>query len=51
MKELRLQILSPVVRGKKGAHKKLLEDIKKDGYVRVRVDGENDEVTEDIELR
>ncbi|MCR1954803.1 excinuclease ABC subunit UvrA [Clostridioides mangenotii] len=46
----KLQILSPVVRGQKGTHKKVLENIKKDGYVRVRVDGENYEVTDDIEL-
>lgn len=46
----KLQILSPVVRGQKGTHKKVLESIKKDGYVRVRVDGENYEVTDDIDL-
>src|SRR5690606_4378578 len=36
----RLQILAPVVRGRKGEHKRLLEDIRKDGFVRVRIDGE-----------
>ena len=46
----KLQILSPVVRGQKGTHKKVLENIKKEGFVRVRVDGENYEVTDDIEL-
>lgn len=46
----KLQILSPVVRGQKGTHKKVLDNIKKDGYVRVRVDGENYEVSDDIEL-
>lgn len=46
----KLQILSPVVRGQKGTHKKLLENIKKEGFVRIRVDGENYEVTDDIEL-
>ncbi|WP_027701015.1 excinuclease ABC subunit UvrA [Metaclostridioides mangenotii] len=46
----KLQILSPVVRGQKGTHKKVLDSIKKDGYVRVRVDGENYEVTDDIDL-
>ena len=46
----KMQILSPVVRGQKGTHKKLLENIKKEGFVRVRVNGENYEVTDDIEL-
>ena len=36
----KIQVLSPVISGKKGAHVKVLEDIKKQGYVRVRVDGE-----------
>lgn len=36
----RCQVLSPVVRGKKGQHTKLLEKLKKNGYVRVRIDGE-----------
>lgn len=46
----KLQILSPVIRGQKGAHKKVLENIKKDGFVRVRIDGENYEVSDDIDL-
>lgn len=46
----KLQILSPMVRGQKGAHKKTLQYIQKEGYVRVRVDGENREISEDIEL-
>ena len=46
----KLQILSPVVRGQKGTHKKVLDNIKKDGFIRVRVDGENYEVTDDIDL-
>lgn len=46
----KLQILSPVVSGRKGAHVKVLEDIKKQGYVRVRIDGEMHEVSEEIEL-
>ena len=46
----RLQILSPMVRGQKGAHKKTLEYIQKEGYVRVRVDGENHEISDDIIL-
>ena len=36
----RIQIIAPAVRGRKGEHVKLLEQIRKDGYVRVRVDGE-----------
>ena len=46
----KLQILSPVVRGQKGTHKKLIDNIKKEGFVRIRVNGENHEVTDDIEL-
>ena len=46
----KLQILSPVVRGQKGTHKKLIDSIAKDGFVRIRVDGENHEVTDEIEL-
>lgn len=48
--ETRIQILSPIVRGKKGEHKKELEKIKKEGFVRVRVDGEVLEVSDEIEL-
>lgn len=46
----KLQILSPVVRSKRGQHKKALNQIKKQGYVRVRVDGETRDIAEDIEL-
>lgn len=46
----KLQILSPVVRAKRGQHKKALEQIKKQGYVRIRVDGEVRDIGEDIEL-
>ena len=46
----KLQILSPVVRAKRGQHKKALNQIKKQGYVRVRVDGETRDIAEDIEL-
>ncbi|KMT59873.1 excinuclease ABC subunit A [Listeria fleischmannii 1991] len=45
----RLQVMAPIVSGKKGTHKKTLEEVKKQGYVRIRVDGEiydiNDEIT------
>jgi excinuclease ABC subunit A len=46
----RLQILGPVVRGRKGEYRNVLEDIRKQGFVRVRVDGEMHEVTDDIQL-
>ncbi|RYD07125.1 hypothetical protein N752_00655 [Desulforamulus aquiferis] len=46
----KLQLLAPVVRGKKGEHVKIFEDIRKNGFVRVRVDGEIYEVTEPPEL-
>ncbi|UOY91073.1 excinuclease ABC subunit UvrA [Ectobacillus sp. JY-23] len=46
----KLQVLSPIVSGRKGTHVKTLEDIKKQGYVRVRVDGEMRELSDDIQL-
>jgi excinuclease ABC subunit A len=46
----KMQILAPIVSGRKGTHAKTLEDIRKQGYVRVRVDGEMRELTENIEL-
>ena len=46
----RLQILAPVVRGRKGEHVKVLEDACKSGYVRVRVDGNIYDLSEEIKL-
>ncbi|MGN7387537.1 excinuclease ABC subunit UvrA [Sporosarcina sp. SAFN-015] len=46
----RLQILAPVVSGRKGTHAKLIEDIKKQGYVRIRVNGEVIDLDDNIEL-
>ncbi|MDD4679951.1 MAG: excinuclease ABC subunit UvrA, partial [Clostridia bacterium] len=46
----RIQLLAPVIRGKKGEHVKLLEHIRKEGYVRVRIDGQMLELSEEIEL-
>lgn len=46
----RFQILAPVVRGKKGTHRKLLSALAAEGFVRVRVDGEIRELTDNIEL-
>ncbi len=46
----KLQILAPVVRGKKGRHEKVLESARKSGYVRVNVDGNMYDLSEDIEL-
>lgn len=45
----RLQILSPVMKGKKGTHKDFLEHLRKEGYIRVRIDGEM-KLLEDIEM-
>ena len=46
----KIQLLAPVVRGRKGEHVKVLERAKKGGYVRVRVDGSLYELTEEIKL-
>ena len=46
----RIQVLAPVVRGKKGEYTKLLQDFQKEGFVRVRVDGEVYELTDDIKI-
>lgn len=46
----KLQVLAPVIRGRKGEYKSVLQDINKSGYVRVRVDGEMYEVTDDIPM-
>ncbi|KJZ85731.1 MULTISPECIES: excinuclease ABC subunit UvrA [unclassified Clostridium] len=43
----KLQILSPMVRGRKGTHEKLLENIKKNGFIRARIDGEIYDLTEE----
>ena len=45
-----IQILAPVVKGRKGEHVKLLEDARKNGYVRARIDGEIMDLSEDIKL-
>lgn len=46
----KMQILSPIVSGRKGTHVKLLEDLKKQGYVRVRIDGEIRDLDDDLTL-
>ncbi|MGN9866739.1 excinuclease ABC subunit UvrA [Bacillus swezeyi] len=46
----KMQVLAPVVSGRKGTHVKVLEQIRKQGYVRVRIDGEMNDLSEDIEL-
>ena len=43
----KIQILAPVIRGRKGTHEKVLDDIKKKGFVRARIDGEIYELTEE----
>lgn len=49
-KRTKFQILAPIVRGKKGRHEKVFESAKKSGYVRVRVDGNMYELSEEIKL-
>ena len=46
----RIQILAPVVRGRKGEYTKLFEDLQKDGFARVRVDGEVYDLSDEIKL-
>lgn len=46
----RLQVLAPIVKGRKGAHVKLFEEIRKEGYVRVRINGETFDLDDDIAL-
>ncbi|MEC2017281.1 excinuclease ABC subunit UvrA [Bacillus velezensis] len=46
----KLQVLAPIISGRKGAHVKVLDQIRKQGYVRVRIDGEMAELSDDIEL-
>ena len=46
----RIQVLAPVVRGRKGEHAKVLEDARRSGYVRVRADGSLYDLSEDIPL-
>ena len=46
----RIRVLSPIIYGEKGTHKDLLDGLRKDGYVRVRIDGEEKDLSEDIEL-
>ncbi len=46
----RIQVMAPVIRGKKGEHQKIFEDARKSGYVRVRVDGSLYDLSEEIAL-
>ena len=46
----RIRVLSPIIYGEKGTHKDLLDGLRKDGYVRVRIDGEEKDLSENIEL-
>jgi len=47
----RIRILAPLVRGRKGEHRALLEDARRDGYVRVRIDGETHDLDSQVELK
>ena len=47
---IKFQVLAPVVRGKKGRHEKLLDHARRSGYVRVRIDGNQYELSEEIQL-
>ncbi|MDD3187642.1 MAG: excinuclease ABC subunit UvrA [Bacilli bacterium] len=49
-KETKIRVLSPIIYGEKGTHKDLLDDLRKDGYVRVKIDNEELELDEEINL-
>ncbi len=46
----RIEILSPVVYGEKGSHEKILDDLRKNGFTRVKINGENRDLSEEIKL-
>ena len=46
----RVQVMAPIVRGRKGEYTKLIQDLLKEGFIRARIDGENVELTDDIEI-
>ena len=46
----KIQVLAPVIRGKKGEYVKLLQDLQKEGFIRVRVDGVLHEITDDVDI-
>lgn len=46
----RIQLLAPIVRGRKGEYTKLIQDARKNGYVRIRIDGEIMDINDDIKL-
>ncbi len=46
----KIRVLAPIIHGEKGTHKDLLSGLVKDGYIRVRIDGEDYDLTENIEL-
>ncbi len=48
--DTRIQILAPVVRGRKGEYREIFEEARRDGYVRVRIDGEVKELDQDLKL-
>ena len=46
----KIMVSSPIIKGEKGTHKDLLEDLRKEGYIRVKIDGEIHDLTEEINL-
>ena len=49
-KESKIIVLAPLVKGRKGEHKKILESIKKDGFIRARIDGKVHDINQNINL-
>ncbi len=46
----KIMVMSPIVKGEKGTHKDLLENLRKEGYIRAKIDGETKDLSEDLEL-
>lgn len=46
----RIQVIAPIIRGRKGEYTKLIQDLLKEGFIRARIDGENVELSDDIQI-
>ena len=48
--ETKIQVIAPIIRGRKGEYTKLIQDLLKEGFIRARIDGENIELSDDIKI-